>query len=438
MYDVSVFGLGYIGCVSAASLARAGHRVIGVDSNPAKVAMIRDRLPTVREPQLEALVREQVEQGRLSATTSAREAVLRSSISLVSVGTPSQDNGNVDLSAIQRVVSEIGAALADKTDRHLVAVRSTVPPGTVANMIIPELERASGKKAGIDFDVCMNPEFLRTGSAVNDFIHPPYVLVGTESPAVAAIMRELYTGVIGPFHVVPLAVAEMVKYVCNAFRAVKVAFANEIGNLCAALGVPGADVMQLVVADTKLNISPIYLRPGAPFGGSCLPKDVRALVYTAQKHDVAAPLLAGALESNRAHAQRAFQIVTSAKKRKVGLLGLTFKRGTDDLRESHAVTLAEMLVGKGYKLAIYDPDLEEARLLGRNREYIEREIPHLGELLRPSAEAVIDESEVIVLAKDAPELRAALGRARAEQVAVDLVGALDRGSVPADLRKLCP
>jgi GDP-mannose 6-dehydrogenase len=437
MSDVSVFGLGYIGCVTAASLAHAGHRVIGVDVNPAKVAMIRDRLPTVREPGLDALVRAECLAGRLSATTSARSAVLRSAISLVSVGTPSQDNGSVDVSAVLRVVSEIGAALRDKPERHLVVVRSTVLPGTVAGAVVPELERASGKRAGVDFDVCMNPEFLRTGSAVADFVAPPYVLVGTESPAVAATMRELYAGVAGPFYVVTVAVAEMVKYVCNAFRAMKVTFANEIGNLCAALGLSGSEVMALVAADTKLNLSPVYLRPGAPFGGSCLPKDLRALVHAGHRAEVATPLLAAALQSNRSHTERAFALVAGAHRRRVGLLGLTFKRGTDDLRESPAVTLAEMLVGKGYRLAIYDPDLEEARLLGRNREYIEREIPHLGELLRASAAAVVEESEVVVLAKDAPELRAAAVKVRADQIAVDLVGALEPGAVASELRRLC-
>jgi GDP-mannose 6-dehydrogenase len=421
MAKVSVFGLGYIGCVSAACFARDGHEVIGVDINPTKVGLVNDGVPTVREATLEALVRDARATGRLRATTDASEAVRSSSISVVCVGTPSRPSGAIDLSAVTRVVQQIGEALRQQTERHIVVIRSTVLPGTLRSTVIPLLEESSQKKMGRDFDVCACPEFLRTGSAVSDFDSPPFVVIGADSLAAAQEVREVFGRRDAAAHITSFEVAEMLKYACNSFRALKVAFANEVGTVCRAVGVDSHEVMNLFCEDQQLNLSKSYLRPGSAFGGSCLPKDVRALAQRARELEVEAPLLAAASESNRHQIQRAFQLITARGRRRIGVLGLTFKPGTDDLRESPSVALVEQLLGKGYEIALYDPDVVASELIGANREYIEREIPHLWSLMRDTVDDVVANSDVIVVGNGHREYLQVAEKMRPGQTLVDLV-----------------
>jgi GDP-mannose 6-dehydrogenase len=420
---VSVFGLGYVGCVSSACFAKEGHQVIGVDVSPAKVAMINAGTATIVESGIGALVAEMVAAGRLSATTDASDAVHRSDISLICVGTPSRPNGSIDLQYVERVCEQIGAAIASKSARHIVVVRSTVLPGTTERLVIPALERTSGKKAGRDFGVCMNPEFLREGTSIRDFYEPPFTLIGTEDKSSGQAVAALYSAINASVHITPTGVAEMIKYACNCFHGLKVGFANEIGNICKAFGVDSHEVMRLFCLDTKLNLSPTYLKPGFAFGGSCLPKDLRAITYHASTADVATPILAAALESNRRQIERAYDMVRATGSRNVGVLGLAFKAGTDDLRESPMVSVVEMLIGKGVSLSIYDRDVSQARLIGSNREYIEREIPHIWSLMRESVDDVISSSEVIVIGNASGEFRTIEPKIREGQIVIDLVRA---------------
>jgi GDP-mannose 6-dehydrogenase len=420
---VSIFGLGYVGCVSAACFAKEGHAVIGVDVSTAKVAMINDGVATIVEQGIGELVAEVVAAGRLRATTDVAAAVRESTISLICVGTPSRDNGSLDLSYVERVCAEIGGALRHKAERHTVVLRSTVLPGTTASLVVPALEKASGKRAGHDFGVCVNPEFLREGTSITDFYEPPFTLIGSDDRDAACAAAELYAGIHAPVHVTATGVAEMVKYSCNSYHGLKVAFANEIGNICKALGVDSHEVMRLFCEDRKLNISAAYLRPGFAFGGSCLPKDLRAVVYKARQLDVATPVLAATLESNERQIARAFDMVRAAGNKRIGVLGLSFKAGTDDLRESPMVTLIERLIGKGHELAIYDRDVSHARLIGSNREYIEREIPHIWSLMKGSVAEVLEASDTVVIGNGAREFREVEPRLRDGQIVVDLVRA---------------
>jgi len=420
--SLSVFGLGYVGCVSAACFAREGHDVVGVDVNPAKVGMINDGKSTIVETGIGELVREMRGSGRLRATTSSREAVLASTVSLVCVGTPSRPNGSIDLAYIERVCEEIGEALRDKADRHTVVIRSTVMPGTIDGVVIPAIERASGKRAGADFGVCSNPEFLREGTSIKDFYDPPFTLIGAHDPAYAEPVKALYAGIPAPLHVAEVRVAEMVKYACNCFHGLKVGFANEIGNVCKALGVDSHEVMRLFAEDRKLNISAAYLKPGFAFGGSCLPKDLRAITYQAKTLDVETPVLSALLESNRKQIQRAYDMVLATGQKRVGVLGLAFKAGTDDLRESPMVSLIEMLIGKGMQLAIYDRDVSSANLIGANREYIEREIPHIWSLMRPTVREVVESADTVVIGNSASEFRE-VGEQLDGQMVIDLARA---------------
>src|SRR5688572_2281552 len=349
--SVSVFGLGYVGCVSAACFAKEGHTVVGVDVSSAKVDMIQRGQATIVEQGIGELVAEMRSAGRLSATTDVVDAVRRTDISLICVGTPSRPNGSLDLSYVERVCAQIGEALKTKDTRHTIVVRSTVLPGSTETIAIPALEGASGLKAGRDFGIAMNPEFLREGTSIKDFYDPPFTLIGTEDEATGAAVASLYAGIGAPVHVTATRVAEMIKYACNCFHGLKVGFANEIGNVCKALGVDSHEVMRLFCEDTKLNISPAYLRPGFAFGGSCLPKDLRAITYRARQLDVPTPILAATLESNAAQIDHAFDMIMAHGKKRVGVLGLAFKAGTDDLRESPNVTLIERLIGKGVQLA---------------------------------------------------------------------------------------
>jgi GDP-mannose 6-dehydrogenase len=421
--SVSVFGLGYVGCVSAACFAKEGHSVVGVDISAAKVTMLNAGTSTILETGIGELVAEMVASGRLRATTDVADAVRSSELSLICVGTPSRPNGSIDLSYIERVCTQIGETLKTLDRWHTVVIRSTVLPGTVDGVVIPALERASGKTAGADFGVCSNPEFLREGSSIKDFYAPPFTLIGSHDERSAAAVRAIYAGLEAPVHCVAMGVAETVKYACNSFHAVKVTFANEIGGVCKAVGVDSHEVMRIFCEDTKLNISPAYLRPGFAFGGSCLPKDVRALSYKARQLDVDTPMLAAALESNRKLIERAYGTIVGTGARRIGVLGMSFKAGTDDLRESPIVTLIEMLIGKGMDVAVYDRDVSSANLIGSNREYIEREIPHIWSLVDDSMERVVERSEVVVIGNATPAFRSVEQQLGNGRVVVDLVRA---------------
>ena len=435
---LSVFGLGYVGCVSSACFAKGGHQVIGVDVSQAKVDMINRGVATIVESGIGELVAEMVNAKRLTATTDARDAVMRSDISLVCVGTPSRTNGSIDLQYVARVCEEIGSAIREKTTYHVVVIRSTVLPGTIASLVIPTLESASGKTAGQDFGVCMNPEFLREGTSIHDFFEPPFTLIGSNDRRAAEALAAIYGGIEAPVHITDTGVAETVKYACNCFHGLKVGFANEIGNVCKAFGIDSHEVMRIFCLDTKLNLSPVYLRPGFAFGGSCLPKDLRAITHHARTADVSTPILSATLESNQRQIDRAFQMVRAAGSKDVGILGLAFKAGTDDLRESPMVNVVEMLIGKGMKLAIYDREVSEAKLIGSNRQYIEREIPHIWSLMRPSVDEVLAASEVVVIGNGSREFRSIEPKLRPGQVVIDLVRAFGAKTSDGDgYRGIC-
>jgi GDP-mannose 6-dehydrogenase len=435
---VSVFGLGYVGSVSAASFAGDGHEVIGVDVNADKVATVNAGRSPIVEPGLDDLLRQNVEAGRLRATTKTAAAIADTEVSLLCVGTPSRRNGSLDLTYLTRVSEHIGAALRHKSSYHVVVVRSTVLPGTTHDVIIPALEHASGKKYGDGFGVSVNPEFLREGTALRDFRKPPMTLVGHNHAADASGTIALYQSIDAPLVSTSIRVAEMMKYTSNTWHALKVCFANEIGNLCKRVGVDSHEVMDIFCRDEKLNLSPYYLKPGFAFGGSCLPKDVRALQYRAKEMDVELPVIQSILPSNRIQIQHAFDQVMETGKKKIGLLGFSFKAGTDDLRESPLVILAEALLGKGLQLCIYDQNVSLARLVGANKEYIEQQIPHLSSLLCDSIDEVIEKAEVIVVGNSAPEFADALTRCRGDQIIIDLVRLPIRGSrLAADYRGIC-
>ena len=422
---LSIFGLGYVGCVSAACFAREGHEVVGCDVNSTKVEIVNSGRSPIVESGVGDLIGEMVAAGRLRATADSAEAVGATEASLVCVGTPSNANGSLDLTYVKRVCKEIGAALERKRARHTVVLRSTMLPGTVESVVVPALEVYSGKKAGRDFGVCVNPEFLREGSSLKDFYSPPFTLVGADEEETGALVRRLYAGVDAPCLVVSTRAAEMVKYACNSFHALKVSFANEIGNVCKGLGIDSHEVMEVFCKDAKLNLSPYYLKPGFAFGGSCLPKDLRALIYKAKELDVEVPLLAATLQSNRRQIERAVEMVLAAGSKRVGVLGFSFKAGTDDLRESPMVALIEALIGKGVQLAIYDRDVSLARLFGANKEYIEREIPHVSQLMRESVAEVLEHAEVVVVGNKSEEFRDVGGRLRPGQTLIDLVRLFD-------------
>jgi GDP-mannose 6-dehydrogenase len=434
--SVSVFGLGYVGCVSAACLAAEGRRVIGVDVSQAKVDQINAGRSTILEDGIAEMVAAVVGDGRLSATTDVRAAVMGSDISLVCVGTPSRANGSIDLTYVLRVSQQIGTVLREKRRWHTVVIRSTVMPGTIDTHVIPAIEAASGMKHGQDFSVCANPEFLREGTSIHDFKDPPFTIVGATAPAHAKPVLDLYAGIKTPSHVVPVRVAETVKYACNCFHGLKVGFANEIGNLCKAMGVDSHEVMRLFCEDKKLNISAAYLKPGFAFGGSCLPKDLRAIVHRGRIEDVAMPILEAVLTSNRNQIERAFHMVMASGARRIGLLGLTFKAGTDDLRESPNVGLVEMLIGKGCHVLIHDRDVARANIIGANREYVEREIPHLWSLMRATTAEVIEPSEIIVIGNSSREYRE-LGEALSGRMVVDLARAIPNRVSGGPYQGLC-
>jgi GDP-mannose 6-dehydrogenase len=428
---ISVFGLGYVGSVSAACLAGRGHEVIGVDVNPAKVDLVNDGKATVVEERIGELVAEVVQAGALRATGDVREAVMGSEVSLVCVGTPSEPNGSLSTSYLERVAEQIGAAMAERGGWHTVVFRSTMLPGTCLNLLVPILEKSVGGTAGVDFGVAVNPEFLREGTSVRDFFDPPKTVIGELDPASGAVVAELYDGLPGEVFRVPIPTAEAIKYADNAFHGLKIGFANELGAVLQALGVDSHQVMDVFLADRKLNISPAYLRPGFAFGGSCLPKDLRGLVHAAQRADVSVPILAHVLSSNSDHLQRAVELVERTGKRRVGLFGLSFKPGTDDLRESPLVELAERLHGKGYDLRIYDANVNISRLLGANREFIETRLPHLAQLLTDSVDDVLEHAEVCVVGTRDPAVLSALPPGD-DRLLIDLIHLPDAEARRAD------
>lgn len=397
---VAVFGLGYVGCVTAACLSRDGHRVVGVDIDAGKVAAVNQGRSPVLENGLEALVREQVGAGRLRATTDPREAVGESELGLIAVGTPSADDGSVQTGQVERVVRSIGQALRAAPRPYTLALRSTLLPGLLEERLASCLDEALGWEAAGQVQLCNNPEFLRETTAIADFDQPPLVVVGASDPVVGRRVLELYQRVSGPRVLTDTRTAAMLKYASNAYHALKVAYANEIGALSRSLGIDGQEVMRLVCQDTRLNVSPAYLRPGFAFGGSCLPKDVRALERFAQREAVACDVLAAILSSNQAHLQRAIRAIRADGSRKLGLIGLSYKAESDDLRESPLVLLAETLLGRGCDLRIYDPHIRVPGLVGSNLSYIERHLPHLAALLVDRPEALWDHAELLIIGSD--------------------------------------
>ncbi|CAG8867001.1 GDP-mannose 6-dehydrogenase [Pseudomonas fluorescens] len=427
---ISIFGLGYVGAVCAGCLSARGHEVIGVDVSQTKIDLINQGKSPIVEPGLEALLQQGIANGRLRGTTDFAEAIRASDVSMICVGTPSKKNGDLGLEYIEAVCREIGNVLRDTTRRHTIVVRSTVLPGTVKNVVIPMLEACSGKKAGVDFGVAVNPEFLRESTAIQDYDQPPMTVIGELDSASGDVLQALYEELDAPVIRKPIEVAEMIKYTCNVWHATKVTFANEIGNIAKAVGVDGREVMDVVCQDKTLNLSQYYMRPGFAFGGSCLPKDVRALTYRASSLDVKAPLLDSLMRSNESQVQNAFDIIESHDKRKVALLGLSFKAGTDDLRESPLVELAERLIGKGYELNIYDSNVEYARVHGANKEYIESKIPHVSSLLNADFEQVINNADIIVLGNRDEKFRALAQQAPAGKQVIDLVGFMGAATCP--------
>ena len=435
---ISIFGLGYVGAVSMACLARDGHRVIGVDVDSTKLELIRARKSPILEEGIQELMRDVVDSGRVAVTQDALRAVQETEVTFVCVGTPSAANGSQDLGAITRLAEQIGTALASKREFHTVVIRSTVQPGTLEDVIGPILERTSGKRSGVDFGLAFQPEFLREGSSIRDYDHPPYTIVGGNCEAAVNAVREIFQHLDARFLVTSIRVAEALKMSCNAFHALKITFANEIGRVSEALGIDAHEVMRLVCADTHLNISPAYLKPGFAFGGSCLPKDLRALTQIAKQNDIEVPMLASLLVSNRAHIDHAVDKILRLGRPRVGMLGLSFKSGTDDLRESPLVMVAKRLIGEGCEIRIFDPEVQLSRLLGANRNYIETHIPHIGSLLCDDIADMIDPSEVILVGLRQQALEAALqARVRPEHYLIDLVNLPNRDLLRCRYEGIC-
>jgi GDP-mannose 6-dehydrogenase len=418
---IGVYGLGYVGCVTAACLASLGYRVVGVDVDEHKVTSVQQGKSPISEEGLGGLVAKVVNTGALSATTDARTAILSTDVSLVCVGTPSAPDGAMSTASLEMVTAEIGAALAEIDRWHVVIYRSTMLPGTCENLLTPMLEAISGKRAEVDFGVCVNPEFAREGSSVLDFFDPSKIVVGESDPRSGAIAMGLYDGLPAARFRVPVRIAEMSKYVDNSFHALKISFANEIGAVCQSLAMDSHEVMDIMLADTKLNISAAYLRPGFAFGGSCLPKDVRALNHTAWRNDVDVPLLASLLRSNESHLHRALDLVLADGRRRISIFGLSFKVGTDDLRESQMVQLAALLIRKGFDVKAYDASVDLSSLIGMNRDYALQTLPGIRELLFNDVDAVLDHGEVLIVGSSTTEVVDAIGRASSDQLIIDLV-----------------
>lgn len=429
---ISVFGLGYVGCVSAACLAQDGHAVVGVDVDKRKVDSINEGRAPFVEPGLEDILQAAKERGILTATTDEKDAIAATDIALVCVGTPSARTGEIKMDYLRAVLRSIGNALHTRSTPFVVILRSTVLPHIVEGELIPLLEKAAGKKLGAQLQFCYNPEFLREGTAIRDFYEAPMVVVGHNDSWAAEIVAQLYDKVNAPIVNTDIGTACLVKYVCNIFHALKVSFANEVGQLSEALNVDGRRVMEIACMDTKLNISPMYMKPGFAFGGSCLPKDLRAVVAESRFRGLSLPVIQGILPSNKAHLESCIDSVIEVGERTIGLLGLTFKEGTDDLRESPAVELAEALIGKGMDLTIYEPSILQHTIHGTNLSYIEGSIPHVWKLLTTDLAAMARKSKVIVLLKKLNDQeRGILSGLRKDQVCVDFVGAIEPSQLAA-------
>ena len=434
---ISVLGLGYVGAVSAGCLARDGHEVIGVDPERTKVDLINAGRSPIIEKDIDGIIAEQVAAGRLAASTDVSTAVRHTDLVFVAVGTPSLPNGGIDLKYIRRVCEQIGRSIQTHPGAPVIVMRSTMLPGTMRDVVIPTLEKFSGKRAGEEFGVCINPEFLREGTAVHDYYHPPKTVIGEMNRASGDLLAALYSKMPGPMIRTDVQTAEMVKYADNVWHALKVGFANEMGNVCKAVGVDGHKVMNIFCQDQKLNLSPYYLKPGFAFGGSCLPKDVRALLYKAKTLDVAVPILSAILPSNELQITRGVQAVVEKGNRKVGILGFSFKAGTDDLRESPMVELVERLLGKGYDLKIYDRNVSMAAIHGANRDYILNRIPHISRLMTESLEDVLAHGKTIVIGNGAPEFADVPRRVAEGQTIIDFVRITDSRTVLGVYEGLC-
>ncbi|MBP8306042.1 MAG: UDP-glucose/GDP-mannose dehydrogenase family protein [Burkholderiaceae bacterium] len=435
---ICILGLGYVGAVSLACLARDGHEVRGVDIDPQKVDLINAGKTPVVEAGMVELMQRVVASGRACASTEVEAALQVSEVAFVCVGTPSADNGSQDQSAVLAIARQIGYAIRDKIEHTVVVFRSTLTPGTVEDVLIPLLEDTSGKQEGEGFSVAFQPEFLREGSSIKDYDNPPFTIIGCRGDRPEAAIRSLFDHLPGDINRTTIRTAEMVKYCCNNFHALKITFANETARLCDALGINSLEVMDLVCRDTQLNISKAYLKPGFAFGGSCLPKDLRATAYLANQSSVELPMLAGILRSNQVHLDMAVKRILARGVRKVGLIGLSFKAGTDDLRESPMVALAEQLIGKGVAVEIYDPEVYLSRILGANKKFLDSHLPHIGPLLHDRIDDLIDHCAAIVVAiKDPRAMTALAARARPEQWIFDLVGMTNAAALPCEYEGLC-
>jgi len=415
---INIFGLGYVGCITATCLANDGHDVTGIDIDPLKVKMINNAKSPIIEPGLEEALKKARNSKKLKASTNS---ISPADISIVCVGTPSNDNGSLRLDYINRVAEQIGDYLKKEKSYQVVNIRSTVLPGTIEEKLIPIIENRSKKMAGIDFGVCMNPEFMREGTSISDYYNPPFTVIGEIDRKSGKTVAELYKSINAPIFRTTIKVAEMVKYTCNTFHALKITFANEIGNVCKYLDIDSHEVMNIFCQDTKLNISSYYMKPGFAFGGSCLPKDLRAFLYKAKEIDTECPVMGSILRSNSNQIERAYKLISRTGKQNIGIFGISFKAGTDDLRESPMVELAEKLIGKGYNVSIYDKEVSLAKIYGANKTYIEKMIPHISSIMKPSVQDVYDESEVIVICKNSQEIRKVCMQSNNKKMIVDLV-----------------
>jgi GDP-mannose 6-dehydrogenase len=418
---VSIFGLGYVGTVCAGCLAKGGHEIVGVDPVRTKVQLVNAGKSPIIEADIEEIIDGAVKSGRLRATDDHVQAILDTDISLVCVGTPSQINGNLDLTHVRHICEQLGQGLKNKSARHTVVIRSTILPGTMRRMVIPVLEESSGKKAGRDFGLCNNPEFLREGTAVMDFAFPSKTVIGELDQASGDILAALYAKLDAPLIRTDVETAEMIKYIDNSWHALKIGFANEIGNLCKSFSIDAHKAMDIFCQDKKLNISPAYLKPGFAFGGSCLPKDLRALAYSAKLHDLELPILNAILPSNELQVARGLQLIMEKDRRRIGILGFSFKEGTDDLRESPMIEIIERLTGKGYDVRIYDKNVHVARLVGANRDFILNRIPHISKLMVDNIDAVLQHAETIVIGNKSTEFETVPQRLQTGQCLVDFV-----------------
>jgi len=435
---IAVFGLGYVGTVTAACLAEAGHSILGIDVDADKLERLRRGESSITEAGLDELVRKGVLGGAIQVTADSLRAVLDTDLAIICVGTPSRPDDSLDTTSLRSVATQIGTALKNHPRRYLIVIRSTVLPGSISGLLLPILEAESGKKADLDFDICLNPEFMREGSSIRDFYNPPITVFGVRRPEVANQVEELYGSPPSPRFVTSIEVAEMIKCTSNAFHALKIAFANEIGALCKMMNVDGKEVMEILCADKKLNISSAYLKPGSAFGGSCLPKDLRAMEYLARHRGCDTPLIRSILPSNRIHIDRTVQLVLDAGLQPVGLFGLSFKPGSDDLRESPLVAIARSLLDRGVDLAIFDDDVNLEKIIGANRRFVLQQIPNLEQLMVPTPEALLDHSALVILGKKIPGSLECLRKIKTDcPFIVDLIGVRDYGLPEEEYSGLC-